>query len=302
MPRKAASPSHETLRFDDFPAELQDMMHEYMHHVKTEHIAPQLKYRFTPASSMRPNLVSKRFAEANKKCFRDDQDRTFEITQKNLLFTPDHQDFSYYHCQARSWRSSTQLILNFNINEILDDMFREMVDDLLQWIRGSIDDWHSRQGPNIPGEEGDVIVRFWVCSMDAYDQFKPIVNELWELTSDDVDSGIHFGDCARIEIMYYEREDHKPFPSKACIAEAKVLEVWTEATEWQPDDSEIKLAREAFSRLWYRDLEYETDWWRLGYREEGKAGDSDSSEEETSGEDDDSEKGSSGEDGDSDDS
>lgn len=32
-----------------------------------------------------------------------------------------------------------QLVLNFKINEILDDMFRMMVDDLLHWIRCSID-------------------------------------------------------------------------------------------------------------------------------------------------------------------
>lgn len=259
-----------------------------MHHLEIEQLALQLKYRYNPAPSC-VQRVSKLFAKASNKYLSRDQVRTFEVTQRNLIFLPGNQYFTYRNGQAGSWRDSTQLVLKFNINEIQDEMFRDMVGDLLHWIRGSIDSWHSRQGDETPKKEGDAIVRFWVCSMYAYNQFKPVVNELWELTANNVDSGIHFGERARIKVMYYEREDHKQFPSKACIAESKVLEVWTEATEWQPDDSAIKLAREAFSRLWYMDLEYETDWWRLRYLGEGKAGDSDSLEEESSGEDDASE-------------
>ena len=120
------------------------------------------------------------------------------------------------------------------------------------------------------------------------------------MTANDLDAGTYFGDHARIEVVYYEREDHKPFPSKACVAKAEVLEVWTEATEWQPDDSAIKLARKAFSRLWYRELEYECDWWSFRVTEESKARDSDGSEEESSEEGDHSEDDASGEDGDSD--
>ena len=65
--------------------------------------------------------------------------------------------------------------------------------------------YHSRQGDDTREEDGDVTVRFWVCSMDAYDEFKPIINKLWELTVNNVDSGVHFGDRARIEIMLDER-------------------------------------------------------------------------------------------------
>ena len=114
-------------------------MHEYMHHLVIEQPAPQLKYRYNPAPSC-IQLVSKRFATAsNKRLIKGDQVRTFEITQRNLIFLPDHQDFSCYNGQVGSWRDSMQLVLNFKINEILDDMFRMMVHDLLHWIRCSID-------------------------------------------------------------------------------------------------------------------------------------------------------------------
>ena len=59
------------------------------------------------------------------------------------------------------------------------------------------------------------------------------------------------------------------------------MEVWTEATEWQPDGSSIALAREASSRHWYKELDYETDHWRLACLGENKAGDTDSLEEES---------------------
>jgi hypothetical protein len=126
----------------------------------------------------------------------------------------------------------------------------------------------------------DVTVRFWLCSMEAYDKFYPLINREWELID-----GIVFGDRARIETRFYERRDHKPFPNKACVADAKVIEVWTEATWWQVDYPGLALACEVSNLHWYREVEQETNPWCLMYMNEGVHGESDDSEEEGSSED-----------------
>jgi hypothetical protein len=126
----------------------------------------------------------------------------------------------------------------------------------------------------------DVTVGFWLCSMEAYDKFYPLINREWELID-----GIVFGDRARIETRFYERRDHKPFPNKACVADAKVIEVWTEATWWQVDYPGLALAREVSNLHWYREVEQETNPWCLMYLNEGMHGESDDSEEERSSED-----------------
>ena len=69
--------------------------------------------------------------------------------------------------------------------------------------------------------------------------------------------------------MFYERRDHKPYPNAACISGAKVLETWTQATEWQPDDSAIVEAREVSRLRWYGQLTQETDPLKWGHMEPG---------------------------------
>ena len=153
--------------------------------------------------------------------------------------------------------SKSQLTLNFNINEACNNSFRDFrdtVDDLLIWIRYIIDDWHDRRGNDTPREDSDVIVRFWLCSMKAYDQCKPVIKG-WS------DGGIYFGRRAKTEFMFYERKDGIPFPNKACVAGASVLENYTGATGWQSDGEAIRLARHVSSVRWYRDVDVDDPDW-----------------------------------------
>jgi hypothetical protein len=273
MPRKAAP--LEFKLFNNLPPEIQAMVFDQMQLLEVEESCLQLEYRHHPVAS-RLNLVSKAVAKASKDCIRSDQVRPFEITQRNLVFMPEGEG-SFCEPQADSWARSTQLILNFNINETIDDMFREMVVDLQSWILGCIDEWHDRRGDDTPREDGDVVVRFWVNEMFVYDEFKPIINELWNLTAEDEDgdsdedsdSGLRFGNRARIEMTFYKRSDYKPYPNADCIAEATVLETWTEATEWQPNDSAIAQARDETRHSWYWPLKQEVDHWMLGHMEPG---------------------------------
>jgi hypothetical protein len=277
MPRKAAP--LEFKLFSNLPPEIQEMIYDQVQLLETEENSYQLKYRHHPVSSCL-DLVSKAVAKASKKCIRSDQVRPFEITQRNLVFMPEGEP-SFHDSQADSWARSTQLILNFNINETLDDMFREMVVDLQSWILGCIREWRYRRGEDTPREDGDVVVRFWINEMFVYDEFRPIIDEIWNLTAEDEDedededgdenshSDFRFGNRGTIELMFYKRSDYKPYPNAACIAGAKVLETWTEATKWQPDDSATAQARDATRYSWYWPLKQETDHWMLGHMEPG---------------------------------
>jgi hypothetical protein len=277
---KAAAHDHGTVDFDGFPPELKDILYEYMHLQVIKEASHQLKYRYNPAPSCLQK-VSKKFAEASNKRIPHGQIRNFEITQRNLVFLPAEQQFFFTKSQAGSWTDSTHLTLNFTINDgTLDGKFEDALIDLLCWICSIIDKWHNRRGGNTPRVESDVTVRFWLCSMEAYDKFYPLINREWELID-----GIVFGDRARIETRFYERKDHKPFPNKACAADAKVIEVWTEATWWQVDYPGLALAREMSNLHWYREVEQETNPWCLMYLDEGMHGESDDSEEEGSSED-----------------
>lgn len=187
---KAAAHDHGTVDFDGFPPELKDIMYEYMHLQVVEEASHQLKYRYNPAPSCLQK-VSKKFAEASNKRIPHGQIRNFEITQRNLVFPPEEQQFFFTKSQAGPWTDSTYLTLNFNINNgTPDGKFEDTLVDLLCWIRRIIDKWHDRRGGNTPRVESDVTVRFWLCSMEAYVKFYPLINREWELIDDYKDCGI----------------------------------------------------------------------------------------------------------------
>ena len=93
-----------------------------MHLIETEELSHQLKYRYHPAASCL-QVLSKSVAKASKKRIQRDQVRPFEITQRNLIFMPEDQP-AFCDSQAGFWARSTNLVLNFNINDTPDDMFR----------------------------------------------------------------------------------------------------------------------------------------------------------------------------------
>jgi len=123
--------------------------------------------------------------------------------------------------------------------------------------------------------------------MTSDDEFKPLLNERWELTDEDEDEdedvGIDFCDRAKIELMFYEQEGGTPFPNKASVAGASVLETWTQATGRQTNDEAIKETHHVLIMRWHNNVDVdEPDWWKLADPDCKLPGESDESDEEGS--------------------
>jgi hypothetical protein len=67
-------------------------------------------------------------------------------------------------------------------------------------------------------------------------------------------------DLARIELMFYEREDSIAFPNEAAVAGAKMLQVNGD-NKWEFDAEAMKEAREVSGRRVYNKVDStELDW------------------------------------------
>jgi hypothetical protein len=106
-----------------------------------------------------------------------------------------------------------------------------------------------------------VTIRFWICSMDVFDDFSTTLGLMWVLHNS-------LYDLSKIEIMFSERDDHIAYPNEAAVAGAKTLQV-LEADGWKLDDEAIRLAREVSKGRVYDKVDPEaTDWWDKRYADE----------------------------------
>ncbi|WP_257067775.1 hypothetical protein, partial [Campylobacter jejuni] len=115
------------------------------------------------------------------------------------------------------------------------------------------------------------IIRFWFCSTQAYDMFKPVLEELWELSKEiPCMSGEELGEFfkgrmgtrTKIEIMFYARDDYVSYPNAAAIAESIVLETYTAGGGWQGEDPSFDRARTASAMQMFNSPEVEDHKWQ----------------------------------------
>jgi hypothetical protein len=234
LPLDVTSPVDTTREgFFKLPFELRciiydELLSQLQQEVKTTH--QQLTIRYRP--SRRPvQQISKEFAgEFNKRMKRlplDSLTPKYEITQRNLVFVPEDQDWSLRPEQGIPHGSDVPFVLNLNIYKNASKEcighFRQELRELLDWITGIVRCWHARldrasrktdsekddASSDTDSEKNDassdtdsvtdtddapVVVCFWFCSMGTYEMFKPELEELWELTSELVCEGEKAGD------------------------------------------------------------------------------------------------------------
>jgi hypothetical protein len=224
----------ESIDFFEFAPEIRNMIYEEIHKQNFEEDADGLLYRYQ-LSSARFESVSKRFAQEAK---YKDRLRTFEVTQTSLTYRPDYRmGLRMNNKQDRAWAASSNLVLNFNINEGLDGRLPKMdMVDLADVIRIK---WATRQALrpiNTPRvESSSITFRFWFCSMKAYDGFK------FRMPQDRCD--IAYKDGTKIELMFYECKDQTAFQNCKSVAGARVLDIYTKSSGWETDDNAVIEAR-----------------------------------------------------------
>jgi hypothetical protein len=192
--------------------------------------------------------------------------------------------------------SDVPFVLNFNINKNgtnhMDYYFRDETRELIEWIEQAVSGWQARlqraskkpasdmddassgtdSGTDV--EDAPVIVRFWFCSMQAYDMFKPDLEELWELSDEyPLQSGEEVGETfiemmdsrAKIECMFYERSDFIAYPNAAAIAGSMVLETYAVEDRWRAEDQAFRAARRVSRLHSYNEPDWVEDqqWWDL---------------------------------------
>ena len=315
-----AKPPHDTTRkgFFKLPPELRCIVYDGIlrqlpPEVKTTY--QQLTVRYRP--SLRPyQQVSREFAvEFNKRMQRiplNSLTPKYEVTQRNLVFVADDQDWDLYPEQGIPYGSDVPFVLNFNFNKnVKKEDIRYLsgeLRELLDCIVGIVSCWHFRlyrasKKPDSETEDASsdtnsdtdtddapVVVRFWFCSMKVYGMFKPELEEFWELTSEFVCEGEKAGDIfvekmgnnTKIEIMFYERDDFISYPNAAAIARSRVVETYTVSDGWDGTAEDFTLAWRASRMQRFNSPELEDyDWWEL---KRGLDCEDPESEEESSGE------------------
>ncbi|WP_257067758.1 hypothetical protein, partial [Campylobacter jejuni] len=68
--------------------------------------------------------------------------------------------------------------------------------------------------------------------MDAFNTFLPVLDAIWALPS-------YLPVLSKVEIVFYEREDHIAYPNEIAVAGAKTPQVLTKADGWKVDDEAI---------------------------------------------------------------
>ena len=267
--------------------ELRDMVYDEIH--QQEDIMAygnQLIVRYTSPPA-RYERVSRGFAnEINRRTPRNPVHK-LEITQKNIIFLPDDES---WNLPEKVFPDLTDglLTMNFNINESPENTQREMADKLFEWLDDFVGVWEIYcEPPDSAAFEASlpVTLRLWFCSMEVFDKYLPDLDDILR----DKDQ---LQDFARIELMFYEREDSIAFPDETAVAGAKRLQV-NRSNRWEIDDEAMKEAREVSARRVYKKVDpTETDWNDKSFSdEEGseQGGDSDgesSGDNEYSGEED----------------
>jgi hypothetical protein len=237
------------------PQEIRDMIYDDIHQQEdVMSVGNQLIVRYTP-SPARFERVSKGFAnEINRRTPRNPVHK-LEVTQKNIIFLLD--DVSWV-LPEKMFPDCTDALLtmNFNINEIPEHLQREMANKLLEWLDDFVGVWDLYCDPpdsaafkaSLP-----VTLRLWFCSMEVFDKYLPDLLDILRHKE-------QLQDLARIELMFYEREDSIAFPNEAAVAGAKMLQVNGD-NKWEFDDEAMKEAREVSGRRVYNKVDStELDW------------------------------------------
>jgi hypothetical protein len=291
----AAAPSPDIAREKDsfdlqgLPLELRYMIYEDMHQqedVRT--VGRQLIVRYTP-SPARLQRVSKTFASEVNRRLPPNQVHRIEVTQKNMIFLPVNQSWILPE-KMLPQGTDALLTMNFNINDGPEDIQRVMSGgELFEWIWRFVDCWGLNSGPSDSAAHETslpVTLRFWFCSMEAFDEFASDLDVMFYDQEKLLES-------SKIELMFYEREDHIAYPNKAAVAGANKLLVLTEADGLKMDHEAIKQARRVSKRLLYKKVDPEKmNWNDQSYSDEegpDQGGDSDgesSGDNEYSGEED----------------
>lgn len=155
LPLDVTSPDDTTREgFSKLPLELRciiydELLSQLQQEVKTTHQRLTIRYRPSP----RPvQQISKEFAqEFNKRMKRmllDSFTPRYEITQRNLVFVPEDQDWSLRPEQGIPFGSDVPFVLNFNIyknpGKEYMGLFGQELRELLDWISGIVRCWHAR--------------------------------------------------------------------------------------------------------------------------------------------------------------
>lgn len=237
------------------PQEIRDMIYDDIHQQEdVMTVGNQLIVRYTP-SPARFQRVSKGFAnEINRRTPRNPVHK-LEVTQKNIIFLPD--DVSRV-LPEKMFPDCTDALLamNFNIKEIPEHLQREMANKLLEWLDDFVGVWNLYCDPpdSVAFKASlTVTIRLWFCSMEVFDKYLPDLLDILRHKE-------QLQDLARIELMFYEREDSIAFPNEAAVAGAKMLQVNGD-NKWEFDDEAMKEAREVSGRRVYNKVDStELDW------------------------------------------
>jgi hypothetical protein len=260
-----------SINLNDLPQEIKDMIYEDIHQQEDVKTIGQLIIRYTlpPARLQR---VGKEFAaEFNRRLPRD-QIHRLEITQKNMMFLSQNQS---YRLPERMFprHEDEVLVTNFNIHDYSDLEARRRVCKLLHWIDSLVHEWDFGRDLSATSAKTalPVTLRFWFCSTDVLNDFLPEFDVIWDLHQP-------LRALGKVEIIFYEREDHIAYPNETAVAGAKTIQVWTEADGWKLDDQAIKLARQVSKGRMYHKVDPEaTDLRDKSFYEEDEGEDEDQS-------------------------
>ena len=258
----------------DLPLELRDMIYDDIHQQEEVRVVGgQLIVRYTP-SPARYQRVGKEIAHEINRRLPPNRIHRLEVTQKNMIFLPENQNWILPEKMLPQGKDA-MLTMNFNINEGSEDIQREMTQELFEWINDFVCSWdpHSEPSDSAAHETSmPVNLRFWFCSMEAFDHFASYLDVIF-----DDQERLH--DCSTIELMFYERDDHIAYPNKAAVAGAKMLFVTNETDGLKLDHEAIKQARKVSKRLLYNRVDpSEVEWFNQSYSDDedsDQGGDSD---------------------------
>jgi hypothetical protein len=263
----------------DLPLELRDMIYDDIHQQEDVRVVGgQLIARYTP-SPARYQRVGKEIAHEINRRLPPNQIHRLEVTQKNMIFLPENQNWVLPEKMLPQGKDAI-LTMNFNINEGPEDIQREGIQELFEWIDNFVRSWNPHSEPSdSPTHETSmpVTLRFWFCSMEAFDLFASYLDVI-------LDDHDRLHDCSTIELMFYEREDHIAYPNKAAVAGAKMLYVANETDGLKLDREAIKQARKVSKRLLYNRVDpSELEWFNQSYSDEEDSDQGGDSDGESSG-------------------